>query len=496
MKKINKYLIFSFIVALVALLITSKNSFLYVFNDWVDANAFFTVGKSWFNGVLPYKELFEQKGPLLYLIYGLGYIISPKNFHGVFILEVLSFTIFLYYLHKTFNIYFDKKYSLFLLPIIAFLITTNNSFVHGGSCEEFTFPLIAISLYYYFKHFKKKELTKREIFINGLMAGLVLTMKYTILGFWIGFCLFIVLNYLRKKELKKIIIFCIFFLLGMIIPFLVAALYFLINNGFKEFIDVYFKINMTSYPTGNNYNIIMKFFLIMVCSLPTLEKLISTLVLIHFPIFLSKEKNKRFLFSFAGLIYITTFFIYYGLKSYPYYDLPIVLLIIITDILCLLLIIKKYIDKIIHKKYIIIIMSILYMSFPFFTYKYANYSEYITMKKEDFVQYKYAKYINEYEDATLLNCGGLDFGVYTLTGIIPNTRFFEVQNFEYKDFKDNLDEIEKYIKNKEVRFIVYSNLLDNKTLPKYIYDNYEQVYKDNYVFEGEKFTSYLFKLKE
>ena len=40
MKKINKYLIFSFIVAFITLLITSKNSFLYVFNDWVDANAF------------------------------------------------------------------------------------------------------------------------------------------------------------------------------------------------------------------------------------------------------------------------------------------------------------------------------------------------------------------------------------------------------------------------------------------------------------------------
>lgn len=122
MKWINKYLVFSFIVALVALLITSKNSFLYVFNDWEDANAFFTVGKSWFNGVLPYKELFEQKGPLLYLIYGLGYLISNKTFHGVFILEVLSFTVFLYYLHKIFNLYFEEKYSLFLLPIIAFLM--------------------------------------------------------------------------------------------------------------------------------------------------------------------------------------------------------------------------------------------------------------------------------------------------------------------------------------------------------------------------------------
>ena len=101
MKKINKYLIFSFVVAFITLLITSKNSFLYVFNDWVDANAFFTVGKSMFNKILLYKDIFEQKGPLLYLIYGLGYLISNNTFHGVFIIEVISFTIFLYFIHKT-----------------------------------------------------------------------------------------------------------------------------------------------------------------------------------------------------------------------------------------------------------------------------------------------------------------------------------------------------------------------------------------------------------
>ena len=489
MKKINRYLIFSFIIALIALLITSKNSFLYVFNDWVDANAFFTVGKSWFNGVLPYKELFEQKGPFLYLIYGIGYLISNRTFHGVFIIEVIFFSIFLYYVHKIFHLYFDKKYSLFILPIIAFLTTTTEYFVHGGSSEEFALPLIAISLYYYFKHFKEKELTKKEIFINGLLAGLVLMMKYTILGFWIGFCLFILINYLRKKEFKKTVIFCIFFLLGMLIPFIIGLVYFLINNGLKEFIEVYFKFNMTSYIDDNNSGIIGR----IVCSFLIYINKISILSIIPLLVLIIKEKNKLFFLSFAGIVYITIFFICYGLMFYTHYLLPIVSLVIILNTLFILLLLKKYIDKILNKKYRIIFLLILLIVFPFLTYKYANYNEYITMKKEDFVQYKYAKYINQYEEATLINMGGLDFGVYTLTGIIPNTRFFEVQNVDYEKYRYNLDEMEKYIKNKEVKFIVYIN--DNIT-SKYIYRNYEQIYKDNYISEGKRFTSYLFKLKE
>ena len=73
-----KYQLFCLMVSFSMLLFTSKNSFLYTFNDWCDANAFFTVGKSIIHGLVPYKDLFEQKGPLLYFIYSFGYLISQK----------------------------------------------------------------------------------------------------------------------------------------------------------------------------------------------------------------------------------------------------------------------------------------------------------------------------------------------------------------------------------------------------------------------------------
>lgn len=126
MNKLNiKYFIYILIISFVILLITSRNSPLYAFNDWVDANAFFTVGKAIFNNVIPYKDLFEQKGFLLYLLYGIGYLIDNKGFLGVFILEVISFSIFLFYNHKIIKIYLEEKYSLIIIPIYAALLTTS-----------------------------------------------------------------------------------------------------------------------------------------------------------------------------------------------------------------------------------------------------------------------------------------------------------------------------------------------------------------------------------
>ena len=501
MKKINKYLLFSFVIAFITLLITSKNSFLYVFNDWVDANAFFTVGKSMFNKVIIYKDLFEQKGPLLYVIYGIGYLISNKTFYGVFILEIFSFTVFLYFVHKILNIYFDKKYSIVLLPLISFLITTKDFFAQGGSCEEFCLPLIAGSLYYFFKDFKKKKLTNKEIFINGFFAGLVLMMKYTMLGFWIGFGLFIVLEFLKNKEYKKIINFCFIFLLGMIIPFFLFSLYFIMNNAFNEFIEVYFILNMTSYTNVENINIISKIFNILIYSLKILffsGQLFSLILIVLFLILL-KNKNKSFIFSLAGILFTTIFFSFFGLKSYIYYHLPISFLITIFITIILILIFKenkdifnkliKFIDK--NK---IIISIILFFIFLFSLYFCSNNTKYLFKKKEDYVQFKYSNYISKYNNPTLLNMGFLDIGVYTLTGIIPNTRFFEVQNFDYDKFNVNLDEMKKYVKNKEIKFIVYSDC-SSINPPSYIYDNYKQVYVDTYKYEGRIYTSYLFELK-
>lgn len=91
-------LIFSAII----LFFCSKNSFLYFFNDWVDANAFFTMGKGMFNGLVPYKDLFEQKGPLLYLIYGIGYFIENDGFIGVLcLIKFLKVSLFL----KSYNLF-------------------------------------------------------------------------------------------------------------------------------------------------------------------------------------------------------------------------------------------------------------------------------------------------------------------------------------------------------------------------------------------------------
>ena len=68
-----------FCCAVAAVSVCSLSSPLYAFNTWVDANCFMTVGKSMLYGLVPYRDLYEQKGPLLYALYALCYLVSHRS---------------------------------------------------------------------------------------------------------------------------------------------------------------------------------------------------------------------------------------------------------------------------------------------------------------------------------------------------------------------------------------------------------------------------------
>ena len=56
----RRELLVLFVTALCAITICSKSSPLYPMNDWVDANCFFTVGRSMLSGKVLYRDIFEQ----------------------------------------------------------------------------------------------------------------------------------------------------------------------------------------------------------------------------------------------------------------------------------------------------------------------------------------------------------------------------------------------------------------------------------------------------
>lgn len=102
--------------------------------------------------------------------------------------------------------------------------------------------------------------------------------------------------------------------------------------------------------------------------------------------------------------------------------------------------------------------------------------EFRKTKKEDLVQYQFAEIINQKPDATLLNYGFLDGGFYTVTGIVPDFKYFHKPNIEYEKYPEIMDEQNRYLREKTVDFVVIRVLKEEDSLQiPCLYENYTRL---------------------
>ncbi len=495
--KNKKIIIFFGLMAILILLFTSKYSILYPFNDWQDSNSFLTVARSMLDGKILYKDIIEQKGPILYLIYILGEFLSIGKISGVFLLEIFSLTFVFYYAYKIMNLFTSTKYGYLLIPIFGVFICTSYSFVHGGSAEEFCLPFLMVSLYYFLYHFMKKELTYKQIFINGVISMIVGLIKFSLLGFWFGFMAIIFFDLISKKEYKKAFVSCVIFLLGMFLIGTVFVIYFVLNDALGDFIYSYFLINAGSYAKESS-NIITRIVRCFVEGFINLGRNLGFLVLTPFLIYsifkIFKENKVRV--AIISIFILLFLGIYIGLRSYKYYTIPLLIFYIFVFVFINIKF-KNKINKINCNKAVLLIIYIILIGIS--SYSFANYRSYILTSEEDYAQFRIANIIKDQsKNPTVINYGSLDYGFYNILNIIPNCKYFHRMNIPYDKLPDNYDVQKEYINNRKVEYVIVGIRNDNKQIKddfEFIEKNYVLIYEDNQVYEKYQVHFYLFKLR-
>jgi len=494
--------VFCLLISALFLLIATKSSPLYPFNDWVDVNASFTMGKAMMNGKVLYRDIFDHRGPLLYFINGLAYSLSNTSFLGLFVFEVISFSIFLYFSFRTFNIFLVKAISLMALPLLAVTILNSTGFMHGGSPEELCIPLVAISLFsliYYCKNIYPESMPNKWIFLNGIIAGSVLWIKYSFLGFWFGWIVSILTITLVKHGFLQTLKNALIFLLGMLIPTIPWLIYFGINHAIYDWIYAYFIINLIGYSKATS-------FLSFICN--TFRGILLHLVqnpllsiVQYFGLFVLLI-YKKFLDSFwhrLGLLLCYIFLslsVFGGGQLYYYYFL-IFSPFLILGLIVILQLLDKKIEKCKSNKLVILFILTSVVAGFVYTLKFNQNTEMLNENKDNLYQYKFASMINKTENATLLNYGRLDLGVYTTTGIVPNLKYSYNLNIPYDRFPILLDEQNRYIKDQLVDYIVtqVSSVDDDSLGIPNLYENYTIIGKEYQKNESNFYYYLLFKKK-
>ncbi len=111
-----------------------------------DSAWLFTCGKAWMEGMTPYVDFADSKGPLLWLIYGIGYLLSPTSYIGVFWLSVLAYTVTFAAVWRTARLFVGWRESLAVLAVMPMLMFCR-MFREEVRAEDFCMPWVCIGIY-------------------------------------------------------------------------------------------------------------------------------------------------------------------------------------------------------------------------------------------------------------------------------------------------------------------------------------------------------------
>ncbi len=486
------------IIVFLFLTLCSKCSFLYPFNDWVDVNYFFTVGKSMMKGMVLYKDIYEQKGPLIYIIYGIAYLFSHRTFLFVYFMEIGIGIIFLIYSMKCLLLYqevtkIQEKFFWIVLPIYAAVVYSSLAFYCGGSVEEFTMPMQAITLYWLLLYFRNKEINKKKIFFCGFMAGCVFWMKFTLLGLFFIWMALIFFDKVFQKQYIIAIKSCVFFLFGMLLATVPWILYFGYHHAIFDCIRVYLYNNIFLYSSHSDGTLeklkeLMKIFWLVMWD----NKFFSVFIMIGLIYFITNKNIKKLEKISLISSFVTMFlFIYIGGRIYHYYAFPFSLFSIFGMVLPAWILQKCFlvIRESRRKKFQISIVAILIIVMLVFA-NWRSVNTYMLLYyKSDLAQFRFEKIIRKVKNPVLLEYGCMDMGIYTVTDTLPICKYFCSYNIPLDDF---WQEQNYYIENKIVDFVVCRDHYSD-----FILQNYDLVCEGEvpavesidkyYLFEKKKF---------
>ncbi len=553
-------MLFCLVVSFVLMLLLTRSSFLYPYNNWDDSNSYFSMGKSMFHGTLIYRDLFDQKGPYLYFLYGLCSLISQTSFLGVFIMEVIWGAADLYLLQNIMSLYCQKTTALFLSPILLCCMCASKSFYWGGCAEELCLPFLLLTLNLLLQTLHQNPtqskvlrgndlsdasvqqyrptasnqaegiyFTPRVVFIAGLCCGFVFCVKFTLMGFFLGFAILVILTCRSPREFLRL---AGAYLAGIVVPFLPWLIYFAVTGGLDDWYRVYIYTNVFLYSdfgaNSHGAGFAQKVY--------DLAKILYWLILDNLQYFafvilgilwLPLRKGACIVERIAPVLLfgLTFLFIYIGGAHLPYYAFPLTAYAVLG--MSLVGILLDHLGGLLKSLFPVTAVSeegdrsssdavssaapvpCRSRRMPFMAVFLAlslavSYAvilscswnmDYLHVSKDEIFLTAFTDDINADRDAglvdrentTLLNIGCLDSGLYTTTGIYPTCYWFQTQTLPGDE-----------VTNAQLSYITEARtdyIVARDTYPEEIWEHYELIDTFHQDLQPQSFDYYLFRRK-
>ncbi len=226
-------------IAFLASLLT-RNNILRSGLPTTDSSVFLYIGRSVTKGYIPYRDTFDHKGPLIYLINALGYSISPKN--GIWLVELVFLFGTVCCVYKISRLCTDAIKSL----IVTLICIAQLSYwmAEGNFTEEYAMLFIGYALLVFLDYFQNQKVTKVRLMLTGFSFAAVCLLRANMIAVWFVFCLAVLCQCIAQRRWKELGQFLLYFLIGAAALALPIMLWLAYNGAMEDFLECYIGFNM------------------------------------------------------------------------------------------------------------------------------------------------------------------------------------------------------------------------------------------------------------
>lgn len=442
-----------------------------------DEGIYLSIGMAIRKGFLLYRDVFDNKPPLIYLLAALanGRQFWFRLFLSVFVLSSI------YFFYRLCLLFFagQTKKTKFATFLFAFLTTVRTFEGNIANAELFILLPTILGLYLFFKH---KERNDFIVFLAGSIFSLGFLFKVPALLDFVSLLVFLVFFTAKKFRFgKREFSLC----LGYLSPIVLTGLFFLFKNSFKEFFSAAFLQMMgylTSWKAGSHQFLIADL-------IKSELSIKASLVLFTTSILWLKRKSLPPFLIFASLWFVFSLFgATLSARPYPHY-----LVQILPSLSVLILFLPNYKNRVSLLLPLFLLFLLIFSLFHYRFWKYETISYYknfilFSLSKKD--KARYFSYFGRnlpaiYETAEFINANSnpIEYifvwanepSLYTLSRRLPATPYFVAYHInDLKFYSQTIEKIE--INNPQIIVVDQKNQIF-PLLETVLADNYLRINK-------------------
>ncbi len=273
-------------------------------------SAFFTlVGRGMKDGLLPFRDFFDMKGPYLFFFEYLGQLLHGGR-TGSFILQCINLSACLWVVDSIYTSElklfaldgFKGFIKLFFAGFVPVLVIAAFTFERGNMTEELSLLFLLLSLKFMLRYFSKSEANQDSPhplgygFCYGVFFGILALIRITNAALIGAVVLTVAIELICSKQFKNLILNGLMFIAGVCAAFAPMIAYFYAKGLLSQMLYQVFAFGFTY---SSEFTFLQK----LISTLTSHWMIVLAMVFPVFAAFLLSPKNRKYcVFAISSLV--------------------------------------------------------------------------------------------------------------------------------------------------------------------------------------------------